>query len=634
MLRLVPSTWGVPVHDHPGWWFLRRQLTGRPDWGRGSVPSLPALAREFESLQRQMDERKELPLASRGGGKATFTSLRQDLHDAVHGAGPEVVRIAAAKDTLRALETDAPTRPDWENALAAGSAIATRLGTAEAADASLDDVLQTARALDDDRDYDRLTDRIESLRAITEFRGAPWKLTSNRLERVLTVHEVDDEGHASSGLFPAGTPVADLVDEMRQRVRTPPPVTTWAIWIATLAGPRGLEHGNDVTMSGPVAVCGLPCSAPLNAWFARAQKIFSKAFQDAGSPVPPDVQALGAPRLFRGEVISDSDSLWGALADPPSFLSRVAVEARTHAEAEELAFAALRAVFGRYDHLIAADLRPDAWVWGPSGEWGHATSSRNRGLGEIFATRSAAAAVHHWADDLGPTLDRDRLTSLQARTLVADDRVAADVRLLRAATRLDGMRRQPGGWVEATRNLWLRHAQSLIVDDQRHLFSVALDFRDTPPADDRSYQEVRKAQDAVRAAAEATGFPAGTALMDAVKTALEPVHREALARELFRVVDAELDSNDAMTRIRQQHALACSRAQRHRNIVAHGWTLPDAVLLPTVEFLGRQLELAVMAQGEASAYPNSKLGSLFRRPPDRVQRSTLRAWLDRNTQTD
>jgi hypothetical protein len=375
-------------------------------------------------------------------------------------------------------------------------------------------------------------------------------------------------------------------------------------------------------------VCGTPCSEPLDAWFERARDELSAAFRDRGDEVPADVLALGAPMHHRGTEVLGAEQLWGSLTEPASFLSRVAVEARSQPEATALAFAALRAVFGRYEPHIADDLRSDPWVWGPDGGWWHASSARDLALGEVFAARAASAAVWHWADDLGASLDRDRLASLQARALIVDDRVAAEVRLLRAATRLDAMPRSGGGWLAALHNLWLRHAYELHSGDQHYLLDLALSHGYCPPASGRTHDEVTVAQAHLNEWVTRQRPSVGTTLMEAIQTALEPVHPDADPWDIFHWVSARLDDRGALAGARAVHGQACKRAQRHRNIVAHGWTLPEAVLAPSVDFLALQLEMAIGAESEAGDGKGPRLGSLARRPGDRWEHRTVRELFD------
>jgi hypothetical protein len=460
------------------------------------------------------------------------------------------------------------------------------------------------------------------VRAVTELRGTPWSIARRRLEQVLTV----PNGDAASA---DGTSYEALREALKDRLRTAPPTRRWAVWIATLAGP-GAENDRpaETVAVGPVAVCGTPCSEPLDAWFERARDELAAAFRERGVEVPADVLALGEPMRHAGIVVLDREHLWGSLTEPPSFLSRVAVDARSQVEATALAFAALRAVFGRYEPEIADDLRPDPWIWGPDGGWWHGSSARDRGLGEVFATRHASAAVWHWADDLGASLDRDRLASLQARALIVDDRVDAEVRLLRAATRLDARPRSGGGWIAALHNLWLRHAYELHAADQRHLLDLARSRGNCPPAPGRAHSEVTAAQAHLGDWVTRQRPTVGTALMEAIETALEPVHPDADPWDIFHWVSARLDDPGALAGARAAHAQACQRAQRHRNIVAHGWTLPEAVLAPSVDFLALQLEMAIVAQSEAGEGGGPCLGSLARRPQDRWQHRTVRELFD------
>ncbi|MCW2992897.1 MAG: hypothetical protein JWQ18_392, partial [Conexibacter sp.] len=462
-------------------------------------------------------------------------------------------------------------------------------------------------------------DRMAIVRAVTELRGTPWRTARQRLQHVLTL---DDDPSAAEASYDS------LREALKRRVRTAPPTQQWAVWIATLAGPSAeTDRPADTVAVGPVAVCGTPCSKPLDAWFKRARDELAAAFRDRGDEVPADVLALGAPMRYRGTEVLDAEHLWGSLVEPSSFLSRVAVEARSQSEATTVAFPALRAVFGRYSPHIADDLRPDPWIWGPDSRWWHGSSARDRGLGELFATREAAAAVWHWADDLGPSLDLDRLASLQARALIGDDRVATEVRLLRAATRLDAMPRSGGGWIAALRSLWLRHAHQMHTDDQRYLLDLARSgYR--PPAPGHTDAEVAAAQAQLSDWVAHQRPRAGTALMDAIKTALKPVHTDADAWDLFHWVSARLDDPGALGAARAAHAQACQRAQRHRNVVAHGWTLPEAVLTPSVNFLALQLELAIVAESEAVDSKSPWLGSFTRGPGDRWEHRTVRQLLD------
>jgi hypothetical protein len=621
-MRLGDSSFSSPAHDYDGWYFLRRQL-GAPlsSWGAGAAPALPLLALEFQHLHEQAIRRRELPVQRGRGGVATFRSLQADLGEGLRRVGPRIRALADASDALTAFSVAAPTPEEWLDALAAGGATASRLLDEQAADAALDDLLEATASIETDREYGRFADRLAVVRAVTELRGTPWTTARRRLEQVLTV---DDDGD--------GRPIVNvdaLREALKERLRTAPPTRRWVVWIATLAGPGAQnDHPAETVIAGPVAVCGTPCSQPLDAWFERARGELGAAFHDQAGEVPEDVLALGEPMRYGDHVVLDSEQLWGSLTQPPSFLSRVAVDARSQAEATALAFGALRAVFGRYEPRIADDLRADPWIWGPNGGWWHGSSARDRALGEVFATRRASAAVWHWADDLGASLDQDRLASLQARALIVDDRVDAEVRLLRAATRLDAMPREGGGWINALQNLWLRHVYELHSGDQRYLLDLALSRSHCPPAPGRSHAEVAAAQAHLDEWVRRCRPKVGTALMEAIETALDPVHPDADAWDVFHWVAARLDAPGGIADGRAAHLQACQRAQRHRNTVAHGWTLPEAVLVPSVDFLALQLEMAIIAQNEAGDTVGQRRGSLNRRPPDRWQHRAVRELFD------
>ena len=619
-MRFGDTRFTRPTHDYGGWDFLRRQLGAQlTPWGAGAPPPLPLLALELQHLEEQTIRRGELPLQPGRTGHAMFRSLAADLSEGLRRAGPRVGEVAAANEAQAAMRAADPTEEKWRAALAAGGAVAGRLLTEPAADAALDDVLDVTATVDGDREYERFADRLAIVCVLTELRGTPWPMARQRLEHVLTLR--DDDASTT------GASYETLREALKERVRTAPPARDWRVWIATLAGPGAEQDRSAETIAvGPVAVCGTPCSPPLDAWFERARDELSAAFRDRGEDVPADVLALGEPMHYRGAEVLDAEHLWGSLTEPQSFLSRVAVEARSQPEAIDLAFAALRAVFGRYKSPIADDLRADPWVWGPDGGWWHASSARDLALGELFATRDAAAAVWHWADDLGPSLDRDRLASLQARALIVDDRVPAEIRLLRAATRLDAMPRRGRGWIAALHNLWLRHAHGLHAGDQRYLLNLARHGY-CPPAPGRTHAEVTAAQTHL-SNWEAQQRPrAGTALMKAIETALQPVHPDADPCDIFHWVSARLDDPGALASARNAHAQACQRAQRHRNIVAHGWILPEAVLAPSVDFLALQLEMAIVAQTEASD-GDPLLGSLAGQPGARWEHRTVRELFD------
>jgi hypothetical protein len=619
-MRLGDSTFMRPAHDHEGWYFLRRQLGAQlTPWGAGAAPPLPLLALELRHLHEQTIRRGELPVQPGRNGRAIFRSLAADLSEGLRRAGPRVGELAEADEALAAFGAADPTEGEWRASLVAGGAIAGRLLTEPAVDAALDDLLESTATVEADRAYERFADRLAMVRVITELRGMPWPMARQRLEHVLTVR--DDDASAT------GASYEGLREALKERVRAAPPTRQWAVWIATLAGP-GAEHDRsaETVAVGPVAVCGTPCSQPLDAWFGRARDELRAAFRDRGDDVPADVLALGSPMHHRGTGVLDPEHLWGSLTEPPSFLSRVAVDARSQPEAIALAFAALRAVFGRYKPHVADDLRADPWVWGPDGGWWHGSSARDRGLGEVFATRDAAAAVWHWADDLGPSLDRDRLASLQARALIVDDRVPAEVRLLRAATRLDAMPRPGGGWIAALRNLWLRHAHGLHAGNQRYLLNLARHGY-CRPAPGRTHAEVAAAQAHLSNWVRRERPSGGTALMDAIEAALQPVHPDADPWDIFHWVSAGLDDSSGLADARAAHAQACQRAHRHRNVVAHGWTLPEAALAPSVDFLALQLEMAIVAESEASD-GDPRLGSLAHRPGDRWEHRTVRELFD------
>lgn len=339
--------------------------------------------------------------------------------------------------------------------------------------------------------------------------------------------------------------------------------------------------------------------------------------------VAPDVEALFEPARIQGHVVQETPALWRSAGEPASFLSRVFVRARTSAEARERAFSALRAVFGRHNIRVASDLRADPWLWTEGAGWSRGRSARDAAKGEVFAVRDAAHAVDTWAADLGPTLDEDQLKLLEARALINNEAVSPEVRLARAVSCLEGLPAQHG-WAGAVQNLWVRWAWEMtkrrLLD---HLWNVALSFEHaSPPAPGRTYADIRRRHDELLAAAERGGLRIGTELMSSIAHALEPVHRESYAWAWQNVLQRHLEDGAALSCMQSGHRAACKRAQRHRNLIVHGWSLDQAILLPTVEFIALQLEIAIVAEASRRERTSNLFGSMHEMPPSGWERRT------------
>lgn len=625
-MRLSSSQWSVSTHDLDGWFFLRRQLAvARATWVDGEAPPLPLLAREFASLAAQSESRGRLPVPPKGSGGVAFRSLRVDAEFALARAGGQLREVCADefRDLAAALLPSAPSQDDWRRALDAGERLHARLGDPQALSAALGDLLDVASSVEDDQAFGRFSDRLDTFRGTAECQDRAWADTRRRMGAALTQRHIGEDGHNEGGTYDPGTSAETLIDALHEQVLRQSPTRDWAVWVATLAGPADRGHEFPTVVEGPIAVCGIRCSGETAGWLSRVQTAMRSAFVQGGFDVPRDVEALFEPARIQGHVVQETPELWRPAGDPASFLSRVSVRARTSTEARERAFSALRAVFGRHNVRVASDLRADPWLWTDDAGWSRGHSARDAAKGEVFAVRDAAHAVDTWAADLGPTLDDDKLKLLEARALINNEAVSPEVRLARAVSCLEALPAQHG-WSSAAQNLWLRWAWEMTkrrLLDQ--LWNVALSLEHkSPPAPGRTYDDIRQRHDELLAAAERGELRIRTELMSSIAHALEPVHRESYAWAWQNALQRHLEDGSALSRMRSGHRAACKRAQRHRNLIVHGWSLDKAILLPTVEFTALQLEIAIVAEASRREHTSNRFGSMHDTPPSGWERRT------------
>jgi hypothetical protein len=106
------------------------------------------------------------------------------------------------------------------------------------------------------------------------------------------------------------------------------------------------------------------------------------------------------------------------------------------------------------------------------------------------------------------------------------------------------------------------------------------------------------------------------ALVEQVVATIEPLDRNTASWAWVRMFNQGLDDPATLAHRRDQHRHACRRVNRHRNLVAHGWSIGEDVARQSADFCAQQLELAVQARSRGHEDPAAGVFGLADRGPD------------------
>jgi len=594
MWKLSATLYMSPTRGHPGWAPLRQQLsTAHTTSAFGDVPLIASLAAELASIEDAIRTSGHSPFDD--DAHPTFRSLVADLRSA-HGAlGDRLGALVqgAVDDAVALGNYPYQTHPPpWQRLIEATRSLRADLLRGRAVVAGFDDALAAAEAVGDAWGYDRLARTLDDLRAISELQGRGWKTVVDEISRHLTLSE---DGPTRPGEFGPGAPPEEILQSLRARLRPLPVDQEWAVWVGALAGPGGANDRFPSLVSGPVAVCGLPCGENVEYWLEEARSSLAMAFRQAGLELPADVKALGEPIRFHGHEFESAAELWGSLAKPSSFVARVVVCAQSSEHAITKAKTMLRALYGMEDARVGRDLRSRVRVWTPQGTWSSGrVDATDHAEGEVYATQSGLRAAHSWARDLRSPLSDVEMERLAARSLVRDADASLDVRLARAFSLLEGLKSPRLKLEDVPFRLWYHDAW-----DRAHRLAdgavgaVSSVFLQGSLPDDAARRKLNGLQGEMNTVAHRRPPRERLRMAQDAAQMLDPQHPH---RRFVEDSIAAMDDCARFSAERKAHDAAFARARRHRNLVVHGHRLTDTAIAPSVEFITRLLEVAIAAE--------------------------------------
>lgn len=583
-----------PTRGHAGWQPLRQQLseacTTDPfgDW-----PLIASLAAELPSIDHATELSGSPPFDR--DAHPTFRSLIIELNRARACLGDRLgSRLQSAFEEVSTLASysHATQAPPWEKLIEATRPLRASLLLGSAVVAGFDDALAAAELVADPGGYDRLGRRLDDLRAISELQGRGWSAVENTISRHLTA---PDDPPAGEGEFGPGTAAEEILASLRSRLDPLPAEEEWAVWVGTLAGPGGANDRFPSLVSGPVAVCGLPCGEDVEHWLAEARDTLTVAFQEIGLDPPADVKALGQPMRFQDVEVLNAAELWASLAKPASFVARVAVSAQSREHAVRHAKTMIRALYSMEDPRVGRDVRSRARVWTPEGTWSSSSAdATDRAEGEVYATQAGLRAAYVWARDLKTPLSNVEMERLAARSLIRDPDASLDVRLARAVTAVEGLRPRALKLDDVPFRLWYHdawdRAHRLITNAVGAVSGLSVQWS---LSDQAARHELNSLQGQMNTDAYRHSPKERLQLAQSAARLLHPEHPR---RRFVEDSVAALNDRVRFSAERKAHSGAFDRARRHRNLVVHGHRLADAATAPSVEFLGRMLEVAINAE--------------------------------------
>jgi hypothetical protein len=614
MWSLSSTTYTSPAHGHLGWSPLRQQLsTARTEGGFGNVPLIASLAAELASIDEATQISGHPPFD--GDAHPTFRSLVADLKRAHASLGDQLGSlIQDVIDDAAALQSypQETQQPPWEKLIEATRPLRRDVLLGGAVVAGFDDALEAAEAVEDPGGHDRLERRLSDLRAVSELQGRGWKAVADEIREHFTVPPAGRR--TGPGEFSPGTPADEILASLRARLEALPVEQEWVVWVGALAGPGGSNDRFPSLVSGPVAVCGLPCGENTEEWLEEARASLAMAFREAGLDLPADVKALGKPIQVQGVEFTTAAELWGSLGRPSSFVARVVVSAQSGEHAITQAKAMIRALYGMEDARVGRDLRSNVRVWTPRGTWwGSVIDASDHMQGEVYATQVGLRAAHVWARDLKSPLSAVELERLTARSLVRDPDASLDVRLARAFSSLEGLKARKLKLEQVPYRLWCHDAWDRahrLADDA--VSAVSGFFLQGSLPDEAARQELNGRQ------AEMLAGTRGRSPRERLRLAqgaAELLHPEHPHRRFVEDSVAALDDPARFSAERKAHTAAFARARRHRNLVVHGHRLTNGAFAPSVDFLTRLLEVAIGAEDARDRQMRTAcLGSLRQEP--------------------
>jgi hypothetical protein len=347
---------------------LRQQLdAARTTDAFGSWPLIASLTAELASIDHATELTGSPPFDR--DAQPTFLALIDDLNCAHACLGDRLGSMIQSvfEDVVTLASYSHATQPaPWEKLIEATRPLRANLMLGFAVVAGFDDALEAAESVADPGGYDRLGRRLDDLRAISELQGRGWSAVGSEISQQLTAPE---NRPAGAGEFGPGTASEEILKSLRARLDPLPAEQEWAVWVGTLAGPGGANDRFPSVVSGPVAVCGLPCGEDVERWLAEARESLTMAFRQVDLDPPADVKALEEPMRYQDFDVLNAAELWASLAKPSSFVARVVVSAQSSEHAVRQAKTMIRALYGMEDPGIGRDLRSRARVWTPQGRW-------------------------------------------------------------------------------------------------------------------------------------------------------------------------------------------------------------------------------------------------------------------------
>jgi hypothetical protein len=627
MWTLSSTTYSSATHEHRGWLQLRQQLsTARIESAFGDIPRIASLAAELAAIDEATQISGHPPFDR--DAHPTFRSLVADLKDAHENLGRHLQSLTQdAIDDVAALRSypHETQQPPWAKLIDATRPLRRDLLLGGAVVAGFDDALEAAEAVENPGGYDCLGRRLNDLRAISEFQGRGWEAVADQISRHFTSPR---DRPTRPGEFSPGISADAILTSLRARLEPLPVEQEWVVWVGALAGPGGASDRFPSHVSGPIAVCGLPCGENVEEWLDEARASLTMAFREARLALPADVQALGEGIRFQGFEMTSAAELWGSLRTPSSFVARVVVCAQSSEHAITQAKTMVRALYGMEDARVGRDLRSKTRIWTPEGTWSSASvDARDHMQGEVYATQAGLRAAHAWAQDLKSPLSAVELERLAARSLVLDPDASLDVRLARAFSSLEGLKSRDLKLDRVPYRLWYHDAwdrADRLADNAVNAVSSV--FLQGSLRDEAARQELNGRQAEMMAVGPGRSPRERLGLAQGAAGLLHPEHPH---RRFVEDSAVALDNPARCSAERKAHAAAFARARRHRNLVVHGHRLTASAIAPSVDFLTRLLEVAIAAEDVRDRRTRTAcLGSLRHEPSVRPRPRTFGEVLD------
>jgi hypothetical protein len=588
-MRVPTAVWSRATWGYTGWPEAREWLGVAGETVRPGTAPLPSVVREVAAVSA----------AVAGGLGAPYQGTRESLSSALSEAHAAMDGIPVGGPAVSALEGalgDARTQEDWvlvsrsaEELIETWSSVhGTRtlwtwvLEAFESVDVGLGDALG----------------RLSVLRAALLAGSQDWDRVRRLLQDALT--RPRDDGDAAHRLS-----LGPMLRTQIIEAAFPTGVKDYVVWLATLAGPHS-GPARAAVVSGPVAVAGLRCEGRIGEYAHEVLESFREGFAANGSALPADVEALFADGLdsaasYDLTVIDRADK-------PAATFVRVAVQAATATIAVEEARHVLRAILriSGLDGHLAED-----YLVGRAGtdRFGGPVSAASLGHGEVGAAGRVRDALRGIPSEA--LSDQEAVSVLSALALTRDTMLPEDVRLTRAWSALDTM--TPGhGAVRKRLDRWalrwifsaheVRHQVAREATAQRRFAGPHLSFgvRDDAVAE---FIDIRtRLREALTA--EEYDFADIDSLLAEALDCLDPLEGFGLQAILEVAIEHRLDpGRKPLDRWLASFKALADQAQRHRNLIAHGHSIPRDVLETSVSFLITLMTIAAHEQWDGSRFP-------------------------------